>query len=60
MVGDTEADLLFAKQCGFQSIWARYGYGHLERCQQLKPTHTLDEAIHLLDVLGAYTEQGAS
>ena len=37
VVGDTESDLLFAKQAGLKSCWATYGYGDAEKCLALKP-----------------------
>ncbi|KAK0726639.1 HAD-like domain-containing protein [Apiosordaria backusii] len=35
VVGDTEADILFAKNIGAHSCWASYGYGEPEKCENL-------------------------
>ncbi|HEX7159032.1 MAG TPA: HAD hydrolase-like protein [Edaphobacter sp.] len=37
VVGDTETDILFAKNAGLISCWAAYGYGDPERCKSLSP-----------------------
>ena len=35
VVGDTEVDLLFAKNAGLMSCWAEYGYGCPTRCGEV-------------------------
>lgn len=37
VVGDTAADIQFAKNIGAVSCWAKYGYGDAERCESLCP-----------------------
>ena len=41
MIGDTEADLLFARNCGIDSCWASYGMGDAAACQALGPTYQI-------------------
>ncbi|MES2998633.1 MAG: HAD family hydrolase [Pseudomonadota bacterium] len=52
MVGDTPADLLFAKNIGTDSCWAEYGYGDAKTCRALKPTYSIRRLIDLLHILG--------
>lgn len=47
MIGDTLADLLFAKNIGSDSCWATYGYGVHNECQSATPTY---QANSLLDI----------
>ncbi|KAJ4127700.1 hypothetical protein NW768_007971 [Fusarium equiseti] len=42
VVGDTEADLLFAKNIGAKSVWCRFGYGNGEKCEELCPDFEID------------------
>ena len=42
VVGDTDADILFARNITADSCWARYGYGRQEACAALSPQHTID------------------
>ncbi|KAF8533211.1 HAD-like domain-containing protein [Trichophaea hybrida] len=37
VVGDTEADLLYARNIGAAACWVRYGYGVKEECEKLNP-----------------------
>lgn len=37
VVGDTEADIRYARNIGARSVWCSYGYGEQERCRELKP-----------------------
>ena len=37
MVGDTEVDILFARNAGIACCWAAYGFGDPARCRALKP-----------------------
>lgn len=37
MVGDTEADINFARNANISSCWAEYGYGNVDNCLKLKP-----------------------
>lgn len=38
VIGDTKADILFAKNIGIDSCWVSYGYGKEEECIALMPT----------------------
>lgn len=51
MVGDTPADLLFAKNIGTDSCWAEYGYGDEKACLALHPTYTIKQFADLLVIL---------
>ncbi|MBC6612242.1 HAD family hydrolase [Hymenobacter sp. BT507] len=42
MIGDTAADLLFARNCGIDACWARYGFGDADACRALEPKHQID------------------
>ncbi len=37
MVGDTEADILFAQNAGIHAAWVAYGYGDAKNCHALQP-----------------------
>lgn len=52
VIGDTLADLEFARNIGAQSIWASYGYGDREKCSAHAPDHTLEAFGELPQVLG--------
>jgi len=43
MVGDTETDILFAKNSGLSCCWASYGYGEAERCRALGPDYEISD-----------------
>jgi len=43
MVGDTEADIEFAKNGGIASCWATYGFGDSDRCRALAPDYRIDK-----------------
>ncbi|MCH9754808.1 hypothetical protein A1D18_00225 [Candidatus Rickettsiella isopodorum] len=51
MVGDTPADLLFAKNIGADSCWAEYGYGDEKACLALHPTYTIKRLTDILAIL---------
>ena len=51
MVGDTPADLLFAKNIGADSCWAEYGYGDETTCLALNPTYTIKHLADILEIL---------
>ncbi|EDP46486.1 HAD family hydrolase [Rickettsiella grylli] len=51
MVGDTPADLLFAKNIGAKSCWAGYGYGDKKACLALHPTYIIKQFADLLAIL---------
>jgi len=47
IVGDTEADILFAKRSGVPCCWASYGYGEMVRCRALEPEHEISSITEL-------------
>ena len=47
VVGDTETDILFAKNANLLSCWAAYGYGDAERCKALSPDFELHNLTDL-------------
>ncbi|KAE8138046.1 HAD-like domain-containing protein [Aspergillus pseudotamarii] len=49
VVGDTVADIQFARNIGGRSCWCRYGYGDRGACEGLKPDYVVDS---LGDVVG--------
>lgn len=51
MVGDTQADLGFARNIGALACWAAYGYGDKARCIAMKPDLIIDTLPELLDHL---------
>lgn len=51
MVGDTEWDLLFARNAGLRSCWASYGYGDVERCRALNPNYVISAIGDLRNVV---------
>jgi phosphoglycolate phosphatase len=51
MVGDTAADLLFAKAIGIASCWASYGFGDPTSCRQLNPNFTIQSFPELATVV---------
>lgn len=53
-VGDTVADILFARNIGAKSCWCRFGYGDIKACEELAPDFTvasLGEVIPIIDAL---------
>ncbi|WP_210463976.1 HAD family hydrolase [Rufibacter roseolus] len=51
MVGDTDADLFFAKNAGLPSCWAAYGYGAEETCLAAEPTFTIQSVEQLYPIV---------
>ena len=47
VVGDTETDILFAKNANLLSCWATYGYGNTERCKAISPDFELQKLTDL-------------
>jgi phosphoglycolate phosphatase len=47
VVGDTETDILFAKNANLLSCWATYGYGDQQRCKALSPDFELQALADL-------------
>jgi phosphoglycolate phosphatase len=52
VVGDTEWDLLFARNAGLKSCWASYGYGDPDKCLALEPDFTIPAITGLCKLLG--------
>lgn len=42
VIGDTETDLLFARNISGKAVWARYGFGNRAACELLRPDFTID------------------
>lgn len=51
VVGDTETDLTFARNCGAASCWVSFGYGDKDACPDMQPTITVGSLADLADVL---------
>ncbi len=51
MVGDTQADLLFAKNIGVDACWAQYGYGTPAECIKLNPQYRIHDLLDLLPII---------
>ncbi len=51
MVGDTSADIGFARACGMPIAWVRYGYGNIPAPDQAQLDYTLDDLPSLVDTL---------
>ncbi|RNI31001.1 HAD family hydrolase [Rufibacter latericius] len=51
MVGDTDADLVFANNAGISSCWAAYGYGAEAACLAAVPTHTIQSFEQLRPIV---------
>jgi phosphoglycolate phosphatase-like HAD superfamily hydrolase len=47
MVGDSEQDILFAKNAGLRACWCSYGYGNEDACRALAPEFILPEVSRL-------------
>jgi phosphoglycolate phosphatase len=51
MVGDTSADIGFARACGMPIALARYGYGNIPASDQAQLDYTFDTLPSLLDIV---------
>ena len=51
MTGDTQADIRFANNCGIQSCWAAYGYGHVEETRAAGPHFTIQTFQELENIV---------
>jgi phosphoglycolate phosphatase len=51
MVGDTEADLRFARDVGIRSCWASYGYGDRDGCRALAPDYEIATFPGLIEIV---------
>jgi phosphoglycolate phosphatase len=50
MLGDTEADIQFARNAGIKSCWAAYGYGHEDKCRALSPDYRISKIREVLSL----------
>lgn len=57
VIGDTEADLRFARNAGLSSCWAAYGYGHNARCRAVGFNYMLDQLENLPTILQGWSAQ---
>ena len=60
VVGDTEADLRFARNAGLSSCWAAYGYGQDSACRAVGFDYLLDELEGLPRILQDWSVQRGS
>jgi phosphoglycolate phosphatase len=51
VVGDTTADIQFARNCGLSACWAAYGYGDADVCYAMKPDIVIDRPLALCDAV---------
>ncbi|KAJ5302115.1 hypothetical protein PENANT_c008G00700 [Penicillium antarcticum] len=51
VIGDTVADIQFARNIGGKVCWCRYGYGDQEACQELKPQFVADSLDEVVEIL---------
>lgn len=49
-VGDTAADIQFARNIGAKSCWCRFGYGDAEVCEGLKPDYVVDNLEQVIAI----------
>lgn len=56
VIGDTAADLLFAKNIGAHACWAMYGYGIHEQCKQLRSDFVITGLVELQTILRLETD----
>ena len=52
MVGDTEVDIVFAKNAGLECCWAAYGFGDRRRCLALGPEYSIESIDELPLLIG--------
>lgn len=51
VVGDTVADVQFAKNIGGKVCWCRYGYGDPEACQKAGPDFVVDSLEEVVEIV---------
>lgn len=51
VVGDTVADVQFARNIGSKVCWCRYGYGDREACQELGPDSVVDSLEEVVAIV---------
>ncbi|MFC4892804.1 HAD family hydrolase [Pseudofrancisella aestuarii] len=50
IIGDTETDIIFAKNCGANSIFVKYGYGDSSKCVEMSPDLIIESCDDLMMV----------
>ncbi len=58
VVGDTVADIMFAKNVGAVACWARYGYGNVDECEKLRPDVVVDGLEEVSGLVGCTVQNG--
>lgn len=53
VVGDTVADVQFARNIGSKVCWCRYGYGDREACEELGPNFVVDSLDEVVKIVKA-------
>lgn len=56
-VGDTVADIEFARNLGGKSCWCRFGYGDAEACQKLKPDFAVHSLAEVFDIAISFSSE---
>jgi phosphoglycolate phosphatase len=56
VVGDSESDIMFAKNAGLRSCWASYGYGNEFVCKALVPEFILPDIAQLPGLIHAISD----
>jgi phosphoglycolate phosphatase len=51
VVGDTIADIQFARNCAVSACWAAYGYGDADVCRAMNPDLVIDSPLDLCDAV---------
>jgi phosphoglycolate phosphatase len=58
MIGDTSADIAFARAVGIKSCWASYGYGDRETCRALAPDYEIASISDLIAIVSPAITSG--
>ncbi|KAJ6120155.1 hypothetical protein N7523_004435 [Penicillium sp. IBT 18751x] len=53
VVGDTVADIQFAKNIKSKVCWCRYGYGDRAACQEMGPDFSIDSLKQIVDIVNS-------
>ncbi|WEW59729.1 HAD family hydrolase [Emydomyces testavorans] len=59
VVGDTVADIQFARNLGGRVCWCRYGYGDREACESMNPDFVVDSLDQVVGVVRVSSEGSA-
>ncbi|KAL3421607.1 pyrophosphatase ppax [Phlyctema vagabunda] len=51
VVGDTVADIQFAKNIGAKAAWCQYGYGDQDACHKLDPDFVVGSLAEVVDIV---------